>query len=126
VASETSVADGSLMTVRTARKRQRCTGPYPGEHSELTMGRLAEVAGHVATVAEKVAGHHLCLPWATVRFHGIDLDLNFYSRLWDLYWREVRPGARLRVTGRVDARKPRHLAIAVHEVALLSKSPGRG
>jgi hypothetical protein len=29
---ETCVIDGALMTVRTARSRHRCTGPYPGDH----------------------------------------------------------------------------------------------
>jgi hypothetical protein len=84
-------------------------------------GARIELAGHVATVTEKIAGRHLCLPWATARFHGIDFDLNLYPRLWDLHWRDVRPGAHLKVTGRVDARKPLRLAIAVREVELLGE-----
>jgi hypothetical protein len=92
--------------------------------NELTMGRVAEVTGHVATVQENVTGKQ-CIPWATVRFHGIDLDLNVYERLWGLYWRDIRPGAKMRVTGLVDARKPQRKAIAVREVVLLGKEDCR-
>ena len=87
---------------------------------EFVMGRLAEVTGTVAAVREKVTGRQ-CIPWATARFHGIDLDLNIYERLWGLYWRDIRPGAHLRLTGRVDARRPRRLGVMVHEVELLSE-----
>jgi hypothetical protein len=85
------------------------------------MGCPIEVTGHVATVDEKVAGHHLCLSMATVRFHGIDLDLIILPRLWDLHWRDLRPGVKMKVTGEVDARKPRRLAVMVREVALLDE-----
>lgn len=88
---------------------------------ELTMGRPIEVTGHVATVREKVTGHHRQDPWATIRFHGIDLDLNAYERLWNLHWRDIRPGAKLKVTGLVDARKPQRRAVTVHEFVLLGK-----
>lgn len=87
---------------------------------ELTMGRPIEVTGHVATVQEKVTGHHRQDPWATVRFHGINLDLNVCERLWNLHWRDIKPGAKLTLTGLVDARKPQRLAGAVHEFALLA------
>jgi hypothetical protein len=88
---------------------------------EFAMGRLIEVTGHVATVTGKVAGRHRQDPWAMIRFHGIGLDLNVYERLWNLHWRDIRPGVKLKVTGRVDARKPQNLAVAVHEVALPEK-----
>jgi hypothetical protein len=85
------------------------------------MGCAIEVTGHVATVDEKVAGHHLHVPMATVRFHGIDLDLTILPRLWDLHWRDIKPGAKLKVTGHADARKPKHLAVMVHEVVVLEE-----
>jgi hypothetical protein len=88
---------------------------------EFTMGRPIEVTGHVATVTEKVAGRHRQDPWATVRFHGIDLELNVYERLWNSHWRDIKPGVKLKLTGRVDARKPQRPTVAVHEVALLSE-----
>jgi hypothetical protein len=86
---------------------------------EFVMGRPIEVTGHVATVTEKVVGHHLHVPMATVRLHGIDLDVTILPRLWDLHWRDIKPGVRLKVTGRVDARKPQKLAVMVHEVRVM-------
>jgi hypothetical protein len=88
---------------------------------EFAMGRPIEVTGHVATVTEKVVGHHLHVPMATVRFHGIDLDITILPRLWDLYWRDIKPGVKLKATGRVDARRPQKLAVVVHEVLVLGE-----
>jgi hypothetical protein len=88
---------------------------------EFATGRAIEVTGHVATVAEKVTGRHRQDPWATVRFHGIGLDLNVHERLWNLYWRDIKPGVKLSVTGLVDARKPKNPAVTVREVVLLQE-----
>jgi hypothetical protein len=85
------------------------------------MGRPIKVTGYVATVTGKVTGHHRQDPWAMVRFHGIDLDLNIYERLWNLHWRDIRPGVKLKVTGHVDARKPRRLAVTACEILVLSE-----
>jgi hypothetical protein len=85
-------------------------------------GLPAEVTGTVCSVTGKTARG---VPWATARIAGVALDLNLYPRLWDLYWRDIRPGTRLRVTGRVDARKPRRLAVAVSQVALLGEDAPR-
>jgi hypothetical protein len=79
-----------------------------------------EVTGYVKTVSEKTAGRQH-VPWATARFHGIDLDLNLYPRLWGLYWRDVRPGARLTVTGLADHRWPSRMAVAVRDVKVLGE-----
>jgi len=81
---------------------------------------LVEVTGYVQAVTEKATGRQH-VPWATARFRGIDLDLNLYPRLWGLYWRDVRPGARLTVTGHADRRRPSRLAVAVREVELRSE-----